>query len=299
MRSILICAAVLLTSCGSDKTEPAKTSEDLTKLTFTTGDFDVAAGDQFECFYTDTITSRELGINKSSGVQGTGGHHITVYYTDIKHPVEHHKCIDAEMTTWHMVAGTGGDSAASDKDITLPEGFAIKVPAGKQLVVQTHYINTTGKTQKRNDTVTLNLIEPAKVKQYANYLAASHESWTIPPKAAYETTSTCTVKNDLKMLVLLGHMHELGKHYKLETIDAAGKVNTLIEEDWEPSFANHPPLMKFTADAPMLIAKGTKLRQTCKWDNDTAEEVIFPREMCVFFGYYFPDQGELFCEKDS
>ena len=179
----------------------------------------------------------------------------------------------------------------------LPEGFAIKVPAGKQLVLQAHYINTTGKTQKMNDSVTLQLIEPTKVKHYANYVASSHEAWTIPAKSPYETTNTCTLKQDLNIILMLGHMHELGKHYKLERVDAAGAAETLYEEEWQLSYAQHPPLKKFPVDKPLVLPKGTKLRQTCKWDNDTAESVIFPREMCVFFGYYFPDQGELFCEE--
>jgi hypothetical protein len=298
MRSIIVAVCALVVSCGSEKTEPTKTTEDTTKLTFVTGDFDVPAGDQFECFYTNTITPRELAVNRSHGVQGAGGHHVTVYYTDLKRPAEHHKCVDSEMTTWHMVAGTGGDSASDDKEMSLPEGFAIKVPAGKQLVLQAHYINTTGKTQKMNDSVTLELLEPAKVKQYANYVASSHESWTLPPKSPFETTSTCTLKQDLNIILMLGHMHELGTHYKLEKIDATGAASTLYDYEWQVSYAQHPPLKKFPTTAPLNLPKGTKLRQTCNWNNDTEESIIFPREMCVFFGYYFPDQGELFCEKD-
>jgi len=298
MRSIAIaiCATGLLVSCGSDNDAQ---KGDFSKITFSTGEFEVPPGDSFECFYTNTTTPRELGVNRSSGTQVKGGHHITVYYTDIKRPAEHHPCVDAEMATWHMVAGTGGDGAGGDdKNIKLPEGFAMKVPAGKQIVIQAHYINTTGKPYKANDSVTLELIEAAKVKQYANYVVANNDTWTIPAKSPFESVKTCTIKNDLKLLTMLGHMHELGKHYKLEMIDTTGKVTTLYEQEWEASFAAHPPLKNFAPEAPFLLPKGTKLRQTCKWDNDTTEEVIFPREMCIFFGYYYPDQGELFCENE-
>lgn len=303
MRSIgiALCAAALVVSCGSDQSDSTTTATDDTKFTFTTGDFDVPAGDSFECFYTNTITSRELGVNRSNGIQGAGGHHITVYYTDLKRPAEHHPCKDDEMTTWHMIAGTGGETGAlTESELNLlPPGFAVKVPPGKQLVVQTHYINTSGKTQKRNDTVTLELLQPSQVKQYANFVASSHESWTIPAKAPLETTSTCTLNNDVQLVTMLGHMHELGKRYKAEMIDPAGKTTPLLDVVWQASYASHPPITKFTPEKPLVLKKGTKIRQTCKWDNETAESVIFPREMCVFFGIYYPDQGELFCDGDT
>ena len=56
-------------------------------------------------------------------------------------------------------------------------------------------------------------------------------------------------------------------------------------------YASHPPTLKYTTDAPLVLKAGTKLRQTCTWDNTTNNPVGFPREMCVMFGFYFPDNG--------
>jgi hypothetical protein len=110
---------------------------------------------------------------------------------------------------------------------------------------------------------------------------------------------TCTVSQDLQLALLLGHMHEHGVHYTLETIDAAGAViDTVYSEDWMPSYSSHPPILKFTMEAPLTFKAGTRFRQTCEWNNDTDKTLIFPTEMCVGFGYYFPGENRLQCDKD-
>jgi hypothetical protein len=76
----LLALACGLSACGG--AEPVEeTSEDT--LAFTTGEFEVPPGDSFECFYTDTFTDREISVRSADGKQGSGGHHILVYYTDV------------------------------------------------------------------------------------------------------------------------------------------------------------------------------------------------------------------------
>jgi hypothetical protein len=200
------------------------------------------------------------------------------------------------MVSWHMIAGTGGE-AVGQGVISLPEGLAVKVPAGKQLVMQSHYINTTGKTEKVTDTAELKYLDPSEVKSYANFYALADNSFEVPSHATYQSTTLCTVDRDFQFVLSLGHMHEFGTHYKLERIDDQGNVlETMHDEEWRPEYTSHPPVERWTMDQPLLLKKGTRLRQTCSWNNTSADALIFPREMCVGFFYYFPDQGELTCD---
>lgn len=290
---VVVAASAL--SCSSKSSDTATSSSD---ITIQTGEFDIPAGDSFECFYTDTFTATDhvMGITGSTGHQQPGGHHITVYYTDLTQPKQHHACSDSEMVQWHMVAGA--DVGGNGGVFGMPAGFAYKLPAGKQIVLQVHYINTTGKPRTVNDDVTLHLVEGSQVKTWANQWLFSDEQWSLPAKQTQTSATDCTINSDLNAFLLTGHMHELGKHYKLERIDDSGNVAELIyDTDWQPSYASHPPVKQWSPDAPYVIKKGTKLRQTCQWQNDTDAEVIFPREMCVFFGFYYPDQGEVDCQK--
>src|SRR5512140_222118 len=121
----LLLAPLLAVACGSSgSSSDGSTSS---ALTVETGDFDVAAGDAFECFYTSLVTDHDVSVTRAKAVQAKGGHHVTVYYTDDYHPAEHHKCVDAEMTQWHQVAAAAGAEGASTT-FSLPDGLAFKVP---------------------------------------------------------------------------------------------------------------------------------------------------------------------------
>lgn len=293
-------SAVLITGlagCGGADSDPA-TGTDANKLTFTTPKFTVPSGDSFTCFYTNTFTDKELSVRDANGHQGPGGHHILAYYTDVPREEQHHPCVDSEMVSWHQISGSSGQNVDNNSVLKLPEGFALKVPAGKQLVIQAHYINTTGADMEVQDTVTLNLTDPAKVENYVNYFVTDDEGFSAPPHAPYEHSSICTLDRDLNMILTLGHMHEYGKHFRLDEIDADGNTKrTLVDNDWAPEYTSHPPINYYTKDQPLSLPKGTRLKQTCSWNNTTTDPLLFPREMCITFMYHFPgNDQDLMCD---
>lgn len=298
--SILLAAVLAACSTSSSEgttvqpTEPAPSTTAPTGFRFTTGKFDVAPGDTFECFYTDTITTEQLNVQSATAKQGPGGHHVTVYYTDQKAPVGHHPCTDVEMIALHQVAGAGNEGV-----IALPEGYATIVPKGKQMVVQAHYVRTEPGTITVEDEVELQTVETSKVKSFANSFVLVDGDFKVPPRSSATSTTECVVPQDFDMLLLLGHMHEWGGTYKLERIDAATNkpVETLYQVDqWEPLYSSHPPVNHYDPQKPLHLPKGTRLRQTCTWNNTETNELTFPREMCIMFSYYFPDNGFLTCD---
>jgi hypothetical protein len=203
------------------------------------------------------------------------------------------------MATLRQIGAGGPEGVGAEGLVALPAGLAIKVAAGKQIVVQSHYINTTGAAQKFNDSITLHLAETKDVKAYANYHVIQDDEFEVPPQGKLTSQRTCTLDSDLDVVVLLGHMHEAGKHFTLERADGEGKpFEMLYDHDWTPESVSHPPVIKNTMEKPLHFAKGTKLRQTCSWDNASTNPLLFPNEMCLSFMYYFPDRGELFCPKD-
>lgn len=293
---VLVC---MLAACGGDDTETDpgyQITEDM--LTFQTGEFEVPPGEVFECFYTGVITDRELAVRGAFGAQGRGGHHVTVYYTMIHKDAQHHPCIDSEMAQWRMIGGGGDEGEAQLSKLRLPDGMAIKVPAGAQIVLQAHYINL-GERFTANDTAGLELVDPAGIRDHVNQFVVNDVSFTVPPHEPLESVSTCTVPRDLGLIRLLGHMHEFGTYYKLEQLGEDDTVaTTLLEQEWDPVYTSAPPIEVYEPDAPLAMAAGTRLRQTCRWQNHGDEPLLFPREMCIAYGLYFPDVGEVFCAMD-
>lgn len=287
-----LAALTALTAAGCS--EAAATSPDEgPSLTFQTDEFEVGEGDVFECFYTDTITDRELDVYEAAGRQGPGGHHVMVFYTsDVREP-QHHPCVDSEMVNWKMVAGASG---TGEGVLSLKDGMASRVPAGVQMVIQAHYINTTGKPYAARDAITLKLREPGQTTDYVNYFAVFDGGFKVPPQQTYTSTTECTVDEDLQLVLSLGHMHERGKRFRLDVLGADGSVaKTLRDDAWSPEYTSHPPIDHYPRSAPLLLPKGTVLRQSCEWDNEGASALEFPTEMCVGFFYYFPGDGDKVC----
>jgi hypothetical protein len=301
MTAALVGTGLLLASCGGGSTGAGgggtggTTPGDTTQyIKVDTGKFVVPPGDSFECFYTSNVIEADTYVSNAKGQQGPGGHHITVYYTDTPQPPGHHTCDDAEMVSWHQIAG-----ADTNKEpvIFIPEGAAATIPKGKQIVVQSHYINTTGAPQTVDDVVEVQIVDKKDVKYFINFWAMVDLGFSIPPVSAAKSVTTCTLTEDVNTVLMVGHMHELGKHFKLETIDDAGNpLETLYEQDWQPLYVSHPPARVDTLEKPLALKKGTRFRQTCEWNNDTPDPVLFPREMCVTFAFYYPDKGFLECD---
>ena len=298
MRALIVAAVIgAAFGCGGEDDGGGYTITD-ELLSFETGDYQVAPGDAFECFYTDVITDRELAVRGAAGEQLSGGHHITIYYTELVKDPQHHPCDSAEMAEWRMIGGGGDEAEAAVTKLRMPEGLAIRVPAGAQIVLQSHYINL-GDPFTANDTASLELVPTSSVGGYVNQFVFNDVGFAVPPHASHQSISICTAPIDVAVIRLLGHMHEWGTYYKLERLDDAGQaVETIIEKDWEPVFTSDPDILTFDPDDPMRIDAGTRLRQTCRWFNDTADPILFPREMCLAYGLYFPDSGEIYCDPE-
>ncbi len=289
MRASLFAICVVAGACGG---EDGGLDPDATELSFETGEFEVPVGDSFTCFYTDVYSPRELSVYAAQGTQELGGHHIIAYYADEPRPVGYHPCTDEEMTNLHQIAGSAGAGSA-ESPLALRDNLALKVPAGKQFVLQAHYINATDEVQRVNDSVTLLLMKTEDVRAYVNYFVTNDDTFEIPARANYSHTTYCTTQRDLDVVLTLGHMHEDGRQYTLEIVDDSNALmDTLRDDTWQPSFTSHPPTTYYPADQPLHIPAGTRLRQTCEWDNTTDRMMIFPREMCLSFMYYFPGEGD-------
>jgi hypothetical protein len=289
---LLLCPVLAACTQAAPPSDTTPVDDSKNKFTVTTEQFDVPAGDWFECFYTGVVTKEAMSVVGAAGKQAQGGHHIGIYYT-YSTATGHHECNDAEMTTWNQIVAANGKEASGEPVVSLPAGLAFKVPAGVQLVIQSHYINTTGDTMKGvQDQITMNLVDPSTVEAYANLWTVTDLVLDIPANGKSTAVSTFTMKEDLSLLLFGGHMHELGSHYRLEILDDQGQLKeNYYEHDWTSSYASHPPLLQYPKDNPYVLKKGTKLRMTCEWNNTSPMEVKFPREMCLGFGYYFPDTG--------
>src|SRR5687768_7591663 len=134
--------AVGLVGCGgSGEPDPAANAGQ--ELSFETGAFEIPPGDTLTCVYTDGHTTAGLNVPSAVADQGEWGHHLVSYYTEVEREPGNHPCDEAEMVSWHQIVGASEvDGMGGELQTGVPPGAAIKVPAGMQIVVQSHHINT-------------------------------------------------------------------------------------------------------------------------------------------------------------
>jgi hypothetical protein len=228
------------------------------------------------CLYVDN-TAGELAVDQMLGYQGIGGHHISL------------------MTSVNSApAGTVIDctSPQANADLrwfilttaALPNGTAMSVPAGMQLVLQSHYINEQDSPILIRDLARLHIVEPATVTTWAATMVATDVGFTIPPGPA-TAVSQCELDADRDLLAVFGHMHQWGTRFEVDSGPTTTSLAPLYTVDtWQPSFKDFPPIQAYYDD-PIHLPATTVFRWTCDWANTTNTILQYPTEMCFTFAY--------------
>src|SRR5688572_17437406 len=94
------------------------------------------------CTYLKPL-DKELMLKAITFHQTEGGHHVALFSVITPQASGTRDCTDpntpegaAQMANWRPVAA-GSNHA-------LPAGVGLKIPSGKQLMMQSHFVNTTG-----------------------------------------------------------------------------------------------------------------------------------------------------------
>lgn len=247
--------------------------------------------DQQTCFYLEP-EAEERFLTHFDGYQTEGGHHLLLFRSFI--PVPAGTVIDCTAPeTMATLIPVISQSA------TLPEGMAIRVAAGTQLVVQQHYVNTTDRELRVHDVADLHIATEGQVDTIAGFFANTDIGFSLP--AGQETTVSirCTAPWDMSVLRISPHMHEHGArfHASLDRAGEGGESPVGDAEDpervvdvpaWRPVMRDLPPDVQWGREDALQVRAGDAFVTDCTFNNDTGTELGFPEEMCAISGYFFP-----------
>ncbi len=147
--------------------------------------------------------------------------------------------------------------------LTLPEGVALRIPAGSKFLFQMHY---TPDGAERIDRSSLGLVfaDPKTVKQCVRGGAVVNTAIEIPPGARdYRLTAEWRADEDLLLLSLSPHLHLRGKSFRFEAVFPDGRREVLLDV---PRYDFHWQL-RYELAEPRLLPRGGKLVCTATWDN--------------------------------
>jgi hypothetical protein len=277
-------SSLLLAGCASSS-KSSGPSTDTATYTVQTPSVTVSAGSERYVCYAKTL-DEDLAVDRFDYAVRDYVHHMFFSRTTAPEPDGLSECDVVFKTTWIplFLAGKGGES------LQYPAGDANVLPKGTQIVLQMHLLNATPKDETIDVALALHRSSVPNPTPVALYAFGS-QNISLPPSATSSVTSECTPAQDVNSFAMFAHEHQLGTKLTLEAMNAAGQYEMVYQRS--PFDFNNQVIEQI----PLSIAKGTKTRITCSYDNTTTGTVGYGEsshdEMC-YLAMFVPGQTGAF-----
>jgi mono/diheme cytochrome c family protein len=151
-----------------------------------------------------------------------------------------------------------------------PEGLALNVPKGTDLIIQYHF-HPTGKPETEKSVVGFYFAKQAPERKLtAIQLPPTYSLFAglaiAPGEKDYAVRDSYVLPMDLDAVGVGAHAHYLGKKLKLTATLPNGEVKTLLQiSDWDFAWQDRYFFKDFVA-----LPKGTRLDGEVHWDNSAS-----------------------------
>ena len=162
----------------------------------------------------------------------------------------------------------------------LPEGTAMRIPAGSHIVFQMHY-TPNGTPQQDMSHVGFRFATAEEVIREATTPRAINVLFQIPPGASdYQATASYVFRRDAELLKMIPHMHLRGKSFRYEAVYPDGRREVLLDvPQWDFNWQ-----LEYTLAEPKAMPRGTELICTATFDNSESNPVNPDAKQWVTFG---------------
>lgn len=255
------------------------------------------------CFFS-TWDGEDVGIHKQRSFQNDFGHHFIIASSGLTtREVPDGTVVDCTdnssvgMQSFKpLIIGGTIDAANQSGTFELPEGMGARIAPGQRLVLQAHYVNTSPNPIIVQDELQLQILEADEVETWASPWVNTESDMVIPAASTHETTVVCTAQDDVTMLFMGGHMHEWGTSISVDH-ERDGVTERIYEiAEWDALYRDAPPYVDFAEG--FEVRTGDVFTTVCRWNNDTANDLRFPNEMCVALAMVYPSTSPIICEQD-
>jgi Copper type II ascorbate-dependent monooxygenase, C-terminal domain len=236
--------------------------------------------ERYECYRKNV--DQDVFVSKLATNDAPGVHHQILAVLDQTEPEGVSVCssvLQSVTDAWIFVGNR------SPLTFAMPDGVAYRIPAGSQLVLQTHLFNAGDAALESTLKVELTGMAEAEVVSLAQLVEAGSVQIDLPPGVATQVTGKCTLTEDVSVFGVLPHMHGLGTTFKASI--ANGGETTML---YNAAFAGET--QQFERFAPVAMPAGAPLNVECDYVNSSAARVVYGSsardEMCFAIAYYYP-----------
>lgn len=162
----------------------------------------------------------------------------------------------------------------------LPDGTAMRIPAGAKIVFQMHY-TPNGTSQADMSHVGFRFASEKQVERDATTPRAINVLFQIPPgESDYQATASYVFREEAELLKMIPHMHLRGKSFRYEAHYPNGKREVLLEvPQWDFNWQ-----LEYALAEPKRMPRGTELVCTATFDNSDANPSNPDADHWVTFG---------------
>jgi hypothetical protein len=282
--------ALLLAACSSDgstagtaPSKPKATNTTQTTEAYTRiiqGSWSLDPGTENPNLCVKQMITEDTYIHAIRPVAPLGTHHTLMTIGD-----PNDDCISSVATGFVYAAGIG------TQGLTLPDGVALKLPAGKVLQLSLHIYNTGSTVLTGTSAMDVLTMDAKDVVNLADSMLAGPLSFSIPPEQVTTIKNDCQLTADQSAYALFPHMHQLGTHLKT-TLTSGGVATVLHDGDYTFNEQVQLPL-----DPIVQLHSGDTVTTECTYQNTTDHAVSFGEssdtEMCFSVLFRYPAQDGL------
>jgi hypothetical protein len=186
-------------------------------------------------------------------------------------------------------------SQIANDEIQLPPGVVAKVPGGLTLMFELHNVNATANKVHLSSRINAYTIPANEAKASIWGAAVRDRNLNLAPGADVTEWSRCVVDEDVDVLFLSSHMHELGRDAEILRFDGKSTGQMVYRnDDWAS-----PKLLSFGTQ-PLKLRKGEGFEFRCHYTNTRAVPVNWgfnaKDEMCNMAWVYTPGDSKVKCQ---
>lgn len=252
-----------------------------------------------KCLEVVLDNDEPIFVNQLENSITGSSHHMIVYTLDTSPGItEPQNCDPFIATTGISDVVPIALTQKAEDTIQLPSGVAYQFEPHQSIWLELHYINLTSEEVEVMGRSIFHTTPQDLVENEAGVAIIANLDVYIPPGGEVtlgpEYRSLPSSHNDVNFFAIAGHTHQWGTDVWVATTTGPGGLDTpvydLPEFDWsEPEYVYY--------DEPFNVPEGGGFRFSCSWHNYSDDAITFGfsalDEMCLFYGYYYPNRGLL------
>jgi len=247
------------------------------------------------CTWVAGASEKEIDVADVTGKQSLGGHHVVLYASmNTSEPLGVSRdCTPLDREGVQFLGAIGGEGSAN---VTLPAGMVFRLPKGRSLMANVHYINATQRPFDAQSVVDVKYTPTVATAKVAAMLVMNQSRFQVPALQSYKIDGYCSAPKDMSLIMFTDHVHEHGTSIFNELVRADGSKEMLASDDsWTRDLIFNPHWKRWDVAQPLVVKAGDQLHVHCEWQNTLDRALRFPDEMCIGLGFFTEGGEQVVC----